>query len=235
MHYVLVPGAWMGGWIWSEVSSLLRQKGHNVHPITLSGLDDDLDSAKIQLATHVKDVLDYLEYHQLEQVVLVGHSYAGIIVGQVAAQVPKRVAHTVYVEAFLPVDGQSLLQVSGLDVIHEQELIEHNAGLWPAPTQEELSQQPSLNAEQVATMASRLVGHPGQTVVDPVVLNHPLSALPSTFIAGSGWLDGSREADLLNALRRERRWHFATIEGGHWPMVTIPEQLTAELLQVSER
>jgi pimeloyl-ACP methyl ester carboxylesterase len=134
MHFVLVPGAWMGEWAWSEVASCLRRKGHGVDAITLTGLHDGDEAAVVRLAAHVQDVLDHLRTNGLRDVVLVGHSYSGVVVGQVAALVPGLVARTIYVEAFLPVDGRSLLEVSGLDVEHERRLIVENAGLWPPPT-----------------------------------------------------------------------------------------------------
>lgn len=233
MHYVLVPGAWMGAWAWSEVASRLQRNGQKAHPITLSGLHENDDATGVRLATHVQDVLDYLRTHMLEKVVLVGHSYSGLVVGQVAAQVPGVVAHTVYVEAFLPVDGQSLLDVSGLDVEHERNLIAENAGLWPPPTREELSQQPLLTTDHVDFLASRLIGHPGQTVTDPAVVPRPLWSLPSTFIAGENWLSGSMQMDLINSLRKAPTWTFKSIEGGHWPMLTMPDTLASHLLEVS--
>ena len=233
MHFVLVPGAWMGAWAWSEVASILQRNGREAHPITLSGLHEHDDPTGVRLATHVRDVLDYLRAHALENVVLVGHSYSGVVVGQVAAQAPEVVAHTVYVEAFLPVDGQSLLEVSGLDVEHERNLIAENSGLWPPPTREELSQQPLLSTAQVDFLASRLIGQPGQTVTDPAVVPRPLWSLPSTFIAEKDWLMGSREAGLLKSLKESPRWTFKSIEGGHWPMLTMPDTLASYLLEVS--
>jgi pimeloyl-ACP methyl ester carboxylesterase len=233
MHYVLVPGAWMGEWVWSEVASRLRHMGHGVDAMTLSGLHGVDDAAGIRLATHVQDALDHLRANGLSEVVLVGHSYAGVVVGQVAAQAPAVVARTVYVEAFLPVDGRSLLEVSGLDVEHERRLIAENAGLWPPPTREELRQQPGLSSVQVERLASRLIGHPGQTVIDPAVLPRQLASLPSAFIAGRDWLAGSSEAALLDALKEAPNWTFVSIEGGHWPMLTMPDSLAAHLLEVS--
>ena len=233
MHYVLIPGAWMGAWVWAEVAETLRREGHQAHAITLSGLDgSDDDPARVRLATHVQDVLSYLRAHAVEDVVLVRHSYSGVVVGQVAAQAPERVAHTVYVEAFLPVDGRSLLDVSGLDVEHERRLIAENGGLWPPPSREELSQQPFLDADLIQRLASRLVGHPGHTVTDAASVPRPLESLPSTFIAGKDWLSFSREQDLLKSLRRSPRWTFRSIEGGHWPMLTVPETLASLLLEI---
>ena len=96
-----------------------------------------------------------------------GHSYSGIVVGQVSVKAPQLVAHSVFIEAFLPIDGQSLLEVSGLGVAHEKGLIEANSGLWPAPTLDELKWQPHLLGEEIAFLASKQVDHPGRTVTDP--------------------------------------------------------------------
>ena len=85
MNYVLVPGAWAGGWIWDEVAFLLRQKGHTIHQLTLSGLRNDEDTR-----------MEYLQSKRLESVVLVGHSYSGIVVEQVSAKAPQLVAHSVF-------------------------------------------------------------------------------------------------------------------------------------------
>ena len=107
--FVLIPGAWMGAWVWEPVTRGLRELGHNVCPVTLSGLDEeDADVLDIGLETHVDDVLSILEEGDLRNAVVVGHLYAGIVAGQVADRAPDRVAHTVFVEAFLPHDGTAV-------------------------------------------------------------------------------------------------------------------------------
>lgn len=112
-------------------------------------------------------------------------------------------------------------------------MIVANAGLWPPPTPEELRRQGSLSAEQAEQLASRVVGHPGRTVTDPAVLPRPLSSLKSAFIAGPAWLTGFREAALLESLRGAPERTFVTLEGGHWRMLTAPEELATRLHDVS--
>jgi pimeloyl-ACP methyl ester carboxylesterase len=230
MVYVLVPGAWTAAWVWDDVAARLRGLGHIVHPLTLSGLGGTDDSADVHVSVHVQDVLDHVRAQRRERVVLVGHSYAGVVVGQVAASAPDLVAHTVYVNAFVPVDGKSLLATSGLDEEHERRLIASNAGLWPPPTLEELRQQGSLAEGQAERLAARLVGHPGRTVAEPAAMPRPLASLRSTFVAEPGW--GSAQADLLRSLSAEPTWSFVTMGGGHWPMLTVPGELVAHLLAV---
>lgn len=183
MVYVLVPGAWSGEWVWDEVAARLSDKGHAVHSITLSGLNADDHGAGVSLEEHVRDVIYYINSNDLKHVILVGHSYSGLVVGQVAVQAPQLVRHTVFIEAFLPIDGKSLLEVSGLDAHTELRLIKQHVGLWPPPTKEELEDQPHLNPAQIGLLAAKMVGHPGRTVTDPARLPAPLATICATFIS----------------------------------------------------
>ncbi len=170
----MIPGASAGGWVWDSVASRLRQLGHVVHQLTLPGLGDDDDTEEARLATHVDFVNGSIELNKLRDVVLAGHSYSAIVVGQVATRHPQHIGHAVFIEGFLPVDGKSLLDVSGLDVAHEKRLIDDNGGLWPAPTREELEGQPHLSVELIELLAERQKGHPGKTVTDQARLAGPL-------------------------------------------------------------
>ena len=108
--YVLVPGAWLGGWVWEPVAAPLRERGHAVHPLTLPGLSDrSTGAAGVGLEDHVEDVVTVLEDRDLRDVVLLGHSYAGLVAGMVADRAPDRVAHTVFLDANVPVDGASMV------------------------------------------------------------------------------------------------------------------------------
>lgn len=229
MIYILVPGAWAGSWVWEATAAKLRQFGHSVHQLTLPGLADGEDIGEISLTTHVSAVVDFLESRKLKDVVLVGHSYSGFIVGQVSALLQDRVAHSVFIEAFLPVEGKSLLEVSGLDVAHEERLIEDNGGFWPAPTLEELKSQPHLSNELIALLASKHKDHPGKTLTEPASMAAPLGNLHATFISEAGWLSSSEEADLVETLRKNHNWTFKAIDGGHWPMLTMPEKLATHM------
>lgn len=113
--YVLVHGAWHGGWCWERVARLLRKQGHEVYAPTLTGLCErsHLASAAINLNTHVTDVVNEIKWKELEDIVLVGHSYGGMIVTSVAEQLADRIASIMYLDAFLPLDGQSLYDIVG--------------------------------------------------------------------------------------------------------------------------
>lgn len=230
MNILLVPGAWTGSWIWSEVASHLRQAGHAVFPIELSGLRGPGTRATTRLRDHVDEVVGFIDAEELHAAVLVGHSYSGMVVGQAAVRARDLIKRTIFVEAFLPMNGKSLLQVSGLDEDHEVQLIRANDGYWPAPTMEELREQPHLSEDSIRLLAANLKDHPGKTIRDPAVLEGTLADLTASLIAGPGWLEHSPEADLLASLRGQPSWDFRTLEGGHWPMLTQPEALARSLV-----
>jgi pimeloyl-ACP methyl ester carboxylesterase len=111
--YVLVHGGWHGGWCWKRVTPYLRDSGHTVYTPTLTGLGErsHLASPEINLSTHIQDILNVLIYEDLTDVVLVGHSYSGMVIAGVADRAPERVTRLVYLDAFVPEDGQSLRDI----------------------------------------------------------------------------------------------------------------------------
>jgi len=232
-NFLLIPGAWMGAWVWEPVTSGLRALGHHVYPVTLSGLSKGTDVSNVGLATHVDDVLSILEADDLRDVVVVGHLYAGIVAGQVADRAPDRVAHTIYVEAFLPHDGKSMLDALD-ERQREDELrqIAEHQGRWPAPDLAALDGN-GLSTEQTQWLLERFLGHPGRTISEPAVLSRPLSEQRATYIActmGGHWL-----SEDVAAMRKEPNWTFRTIDTGHWPMVSTPNRLVELLAEAAVR
>ena len=232
MNFVLIPGAWMGAWVWNPVSSGLRVLGHDVYALTLSGLaDEHADVSDVGLETHVDDVLSVLEENDLRDVAVVGHSYSGIVAGQVADRAPDRVAHTVFVDAFLPHDGKSMLDAFP-EPQREDELrqIAENGGRWPAPDVAGAADGHGLSVEQARWLVERLVDHPGRTVSEPAVLSRPLAKQRATYIACTFEI-----SDDVAAMREEPSWTFRTLQTGHWPMVSAPDELVVLLADEGRR
>ncbi len=111
--YVIVHGAWGGGWDWLAVDSMLTQHGHKVVRVTLTGLGerDHLASPNIGLDTHIEDVVNTILWDNLHDVVLVGHSYGGMVITGVADRVPDRIKRLVYLDALLPDSGESVMSI----------------------------------------------------------------------------------------------------------------------------
>jgi len=112
-QYVLVHGSWHGGWCWRKLIPLLRRHNHDVYAPTLTGMGErqHLLSAHVGIETHVQDILNVLFYEDLRDVILVGHSYAGMIISAVAEEAGERIARLVYLDAFLPRDGDSVISM----------------------------------------------------------------------------------------------------------------------------
>jgi pimeloyl-ACP methyl ester carboxylesterase len=136
-NIVLVHGAWHGAWSWQRVIRPLQRDGHNVFAPSLTGLGDrsHLLTPDITLSTHVRDITNLIENEELEDIVLCGHSYAGLVVAQAADRMPSRIAAIVFLDAFLPENGKSLH-----DLLPEAARVESETdaktrgGGWLAPT-----------------------------------------------------------------------------------------------------
>lgn len=222
--FVLVPGAWCSAGIWDAVAERLLAADRAACALTLTGLEPDTqaDPAAIGLQDHVGDVLRHVAERDLRDVVLVGHSYSGLVVGQVADRAPDRVAHTVFVQAFLPVDGRSLLDAFGAGAAQEAAQIERDGGWWAPPTEEGLAQEPDLDEREARALRRRLVPHPGRTVQEPVRMRRRPADLPATFVIEAG-------AELPAALSEMAAGRVSRVAAGHFSMVTAPDAL-ADLL-----
>ncbi|MFI6508993.1 alpha/beta fold hydrolase [Streptosporangium sp. NPDC050855] len=233
--FVLIPGLWAGAWIWERVTGLLRDLGHRVHPVTLSGLASGQgDPAGVGPATHVDDVVRVLKGEGLRDAVLVAHCYGGVVAGQVAEREPDLVAHTVFVEAFLPHDGRSVLHTFPESIrAGELRLIEEGGGRWPPPDVSEVAEGQDLSEQDALRLAGRLVGHPGRTVSEPVTLRRPLSERRATYVVCLQDHFGEDLSPEVEAMREEPAWTFRTLDTGHWPMVSAPDELVVILDEVA--
>ncbi|MET8230608.1 alpha/beta hydrolase [Micromonospora sp. NPDC005298] len=227
--FVLVAGAWLGSAAWSEVVPPLRAAGHGVHPLTLSGLADKRDIPAGQ-QTHVRDIVGEIERRDLRDVVLVGHSYSGIPVGQAAERIGDRLTRVVFVDAEVPVDGGSFASGwwQGQSVF--EALIADNGGVWPPPAASEFDGQ-GLTADQIARLRDGATPHPGATLTEPAVLDRPLGEVPATYV--KCLLDGPEPNDTVAGLLASEHWRLVTMDTGHWPMFSQPTELARVLLEAA--
>jgi pimeloyl-ACP methyl ester carboxylesterase len=180
---LLIHGGWHGGWCWRWVAPRLRAAGHEVVTPTLTGLGDRAHLVgalgdSIDLDTHVRDVVELLGYDDLDRVVAVGHSYGGMVLTGVADRAPARLAHLVYLDAFLPADGQALFDL--LRPERREALTEaarqHGGGrLVPPPPPAMLG---VTDEERAAWLAVRLTPQPLRTFTQPLRLTVPAPASP---------------------------------------------------------
>ncbi|MEV0988447.1 alpha/beta hydrolase [Streptomyces sp. NPDC049949] len=215
-NYVLVAGAWLGAWAWEEVAAPLRAAGHEVHPLTLSGLAERSGVPAGQ-QTHVRDIVAEVERLDLRDVVLVGHSYSGIPVGQAAERIGDRLTRAVFVDANVPVDGKSFSDAWPV----EAEIAAHE-GFWPPLTPADCAGQ-GLTEEQVTRFVKGATPHPGATLTEPAELKAPLRELPATYV--KCLLDGEDPGPVVNELLESGHWTLVRMNTGHWPMFSQPAEL----------
>lgn len=225
-RFILVAGAWLGAWAWDEVAAELRAGGHEAHPLTLSGLAERQGVPAGQ-QTHVQDIVDEVERLDLRDVVLVGHSYSGVPVGQAAERIGERLRRVVFVDANVPVDGESFLHGWPSDGVRRA--IDAHGGFWPPLEADDCAGQ-GLTDEQRTRFITGSTPHPGATLTEPAVLERPLGELPATYV--KCLLDGEEPPPAVAELLKSDEWELVTMDTGHWPMFSRPREL-ARILRES--
>lgn len=223
--FVLVHGSWHGGWCWRYVAPILRSAGNEVYTPTLSGLGErsHLIGCGIDLGTHIQDVVNLLEFEDLSEVALVGHSYAGMVISGVAAKAPKRLARLIYLDAYVPNAGQSELDFwpPGERMAVEREIATGKFIQPPPP--------PSVfgitDPRMARWVSARLTPHPLLTYDQPIPAgDKAMAALPRAYI-----LCTDSFAHFAARARRDG-WRVRELRTGHDAMLTEPRKLS-ELLQ----
>ncbi|MEU8628434.1 alpha/beta hydrolase [Streptomyces sp. NPDC048669] len=230
-EFVLVAGAWLGASAWDEVVPGLRAAGHGAHPVTLSGVGEK-QGLPVGPQTHVADIVDEVERLGLRDVVLVGHSYSGIPVGQAAGRIGDRLARVVFVDASVPADGESFVSTWWQGPAALEAEIAGNGGVWAPPTAPDFEGQ-GLTDEQTARIVAGATPHPGASLSDPAVLSGPLGGLPVTYV--KCLLDGPEPAGDVAALLTGESWELVTLDTGHWPMFSRPRELVRILTGAAAR
>lgn len=180
-NYVLVHGGWAGGFQWKKVAAQLRAKGHEVYTPTLTGLGErsHLAHPEINLNTHIQDIVNVLAFEDLQHVVLAGHSYGGMVITGVAEQIPERLSHVVYMDAFVPHDGESawamiakVMPSATMDALAQMVETAGAGWYWPPPPKRSDGREfPEGRPQPIKTMKQPL--H---------IANPKAVGLPRTFI-----------------------------------------------------
>lgn len=244
--FVLVPGFWLGSWAWHAVTQTLRAQGHEVYPLTLTGLADKkhLLRQEIDLDTHTADVFNLIEYEGLSDVVLVGHSYAGLVITAVADRMPSKLRQLVYVDTAPLPSGTALIDYYPADLrkVYKQRVAIDGAG-WrlPFPPWEELDRYGTavdLDEEMRSAIQVRATDMPFGAARQPVLLKNPArTQLPKTAIWCTARASQVRQiVDGGNPMFSElagSEWTFVDLPTGHWPMFSRPRELADLLMQAA--
>jgi pimeloyl-ACP methyl ester carboxylesterase len=229
--YVLVHGGGHGGWCYQPVARILRSKGQEVYTPTLTGLGDreHLLSPAVDLDMHITDVVKLLHFEDLRDVILVGHSYGGMVITGVADRATDRVGHLVFLDAATPKNGQALVDVAGrlMYAARSKGRVVDGIELLLYPGTDPMSFYGVTDPEQIEWMKPKLTPHPWKCFEQPLALHNEaaMRQIPQTHIVCTSTL-ATRDVPALKAASEGRVWDVDT---GHDLMISEPEA-TAELL-----
>jgi pimeloyl-ACP methyl ester carboxylesterase len=218
--YVIVHGAWGGSWDWRQVEALLRARGHHVRRIALTGLGERVHLAmpEINLTTHITDVLNAVVWDELREVVLVGHSYGGMVITGAADRMPARVRRLVYVDAMLPQNGESVMDITSPEMVA---MVKKN-------TRDGFIEPPWVKAREPLPHD---VAQPLKTFTEKIVLaSEAARGLPATYILTVAPGQTEDDFDRFAERARKRGWPVVRMAADHVPERSAPEALV-ELLR----
>lgn len=240
--FVMVPGAWLGAWAWDGVAARLRSAGHIVHAVTLTGLAERSDSGdpRTDLDTHIADIVRVLNTEDLDDAVLVAHSYAGAPVTGAADRRPDRVASTVFLDSGPIPHGVAQVEFASPEerVRMDRQVADDGDGWLLPPITFDAADDPvnlaGLDEPALATLRERATPHPYATMTQPLMLTGAGDGIPRTLIACTFPLDRVRAMitsgnPFFVGLADAR---LVALPTGHWPMFSEPRTLAAALAAV---
>ena len=231
--FVLVHGAWHGGWCWRPVADLLEGQGHKVFTPTLSGLGErsHLLTRDVNVSTHVVDVANVIVWENLQDVVLVGHSYGGLAISGVADKMADRISSIIFLDAFLPEDGDSLLEKSSpaFKSAIEAALVRRDLS-FKAPPASAFGVQEEKDR---AWVDSKTTPQPIGTYAEKLrVIGGREKIAKKTYIRAKGYASPTFDANVAK-LKDKTGWKLVELQAGHDVMVIAPKELAKLLIELS--
>jgi pimeloyl-ACP methyl ester carboxylesterase len=233
--YVLVHGAWGGGWKFARVAERLRKRGHTVFTPTLTGAGErsHLLSGAINLTTHVTDVLNVICYEDLSAVVLLGHSYGGMVITAVADRIPEKIATLVYLDAFVPEDGQSLFDINiAKNVQMFIERAGQGDGLTIPPPQAKAYF--GVNDNDAARVDALAAPQPIGTMIEKIKLSGAYRSVKTNVYVHGAVLPRESPFKRFHDAAKAAGWEAHALPCGHDIMLDLPDELT-EILDKAGR
>jgi pimeloyl-ACP methyl ester carboxylesterase len=228
--FVLVPGAWLGAWAWRRVVPLLARGGNAVYPVTLTGMGDrvHLATPEVGMETAIRDVVNTMAYEGLEDVVLVGHSFAGKVVAAVADRVPERVKLLLYLDAFRP---EKVRMAQGS--FNPTEFGTLKPGEWSLPLAEAIidSIGKDVKGRDRKWLLSKATPWLMKHWKEPITLSESFDSVKSAYVFCTG--GGDPVDEVVKGKWGKLHGPHKVIESGHWPMITKPAELARDVLALS--
>jgi pimeloyl-ACP methyl ester carboxylesterase len=227
--FVIAHGAWSSGFAWKKLRPLLREAGHEIHTPSYTGLGErsHLATPDVSLETHIQDVVNVLFYEDLHDVILVGHSYGGMVATGVADRASDRIKKVIYLDAFVPKDGECLN-----DLTRPRDGGPSGgpppADGWLVPP---MPSSADATTEDQVWLAPRRGPQPRKTFEEPVRLTGAIDTLPRVYIYCLQIRPGDVFGQFAARARAEPGWQYEEIDSTHSPNVTEPEALASILLR----
>ena len=239
-NIVLIHGAWHGGWCYRDTAKALRAKGHNVFTPTLSGNGEHAHQSHdgITLETHIRDVLGVIEAEELSDVILLGHSYGGMVITGVADRIPEKLKHLIYLDAFIPENSDTLLSILDKALAPEVAAVFRGAFLGSSAVDNCMKTAPipaamfGIKEENHAWVNRRCVAQSLATFTVPLLLSGKGAHLPKLFILADGW-DPSPFRYFAKQVDGQAHWTLAKLPSSHDVMVDMPHELAALIAGVA--
>ena len=229
--FVLVHGAWHGAWCWRRVEKLLRAKGHDVFVPTLTGVADraHLMSANIDVNTHIADVVNLVKWEGLKDIVLVGHSYGGVVISGIAEKIEKSISSIVFLDAFLPENGQ---RMTDLTVAQTRDLIDAAQAKGDLGVAPRSAASFNVNEKDRAWADAQCTPQPIRTLTQIVSLTGARDRIAKkSYIRAAGY--PNEPFDLAKAKATKNGWRVYDCNCGHDVMLDMPERLADILMEVA--
>jgi pimeloyl-ACP methyl ester carboxylesterase len=235
--FVLIHGANHGGWCYDRVGAILLSQGHRVFAPTLAGLAEraSMDASRINLTTHISEIVDLFERENLTEVVLCGHSYGGMVIAGVADRIPDRISTLVFLDAVVPENGKSMNDY----VFPGWRLLPILISVWLFGRGYKLTPPPpawffKVNKADRSMVSRRLTGHPYKTLTEKIQIGNNGDRIPNhVYIYASKW-GNPQIAEQYELAKNRKGWKLYEVESGHDIMIDAPNELARILLSASE-
>jgi pimeloyl-ACP methyl ester carboxylesterase len=231
--FVVTHGAWSAGWTWKKMRPLMRAAGHELVTPTYTGIGErsHLAHAGIDLNLHIDDVLQVLKFEDLSDVVLIGHSYGGMVATGVADRAPERIRHLVYLDAFAPKNGEAAMSLQPEAVrLRMMEAVRTQGDGWRVPPN---PMPPDTAEADVAWAMPKRVMQPVKTFQQPIALTGAVDKLPRSYVYCTRSGPGDVFRQFAQRAQSEPGWQYVEMDASHNPHITCPEALMAVLTELA--
>jgi pimeloyl-ACP methyl ester carboxylesterase len=228
--FLVCHGAWSAGWAWKKMHPLMQAAGHRLVTPSYTGLGEraHLASPSIDLETHIEDILNVIKYEDLRDIVLVGHSYGGMVATGVADRARDRITQLIYIDAFVPEDGQSLFDINEPGRQPMRDAAKKGDG-WRVPPSPTPLDTPQAYLEW---LNARRVDMPIKCFETKLKLQGGRLTLPRSYIYAKRSTPEDRFGPFAKRAKNEAGWRYFEIDASHSPNVTAPETLMALLEKI---